>query len=57
MVRCHLMTLTKSLRTNLEKDDVDTIAGYLITKLGIIPAKGEKLSVTLNNGMVLTQEE
>ena len=40
--------------TNLEMEDVDTIAGYMITKLGIIPAKGEKLSVKLNNGMVLT---
>ena len=40
--------------TNLEMEDVDTIAGYMITKLGIIPAKGEKLSVKLDNGMVLT---
>lgn len=40
--------------TGLEMEDVDTIAGYMITKLGIIPAKGEKLSVKLDNGMVLT---
>ncbi|BDR60207.1 hemolysin family protein [Lactobacillus xylocopicola] len=40
--------------TNLEMENVDTIAGYVITKLGIIPAKGEKLSVKLANGMVLT---
>ena len=40
--------------TDLEMEDVDTIAGYMITKLGIIPAKGEKLSVKLDNGMVLT---
>ena len=40
--------------TDLEMEDVDTIAGYMITKLGIIPAKGEKLSVKLVNGMVLT---
>ena len=44
----------EEFKTNLEMDDVDTIAGYLITKLGIIPAKGEKLSVTLDNGIVLT---
>ena len=44
----------EEFKTNLEMDDVDTIAGYLITKLGIIPSKGEKLSVTLDNGMVLT---
>lgn len=40
--------------TDLEMEDVDTIAGYVITKLGIIPAKGEKLSVKLDNGMILT---
>lgn len=38
----------------LEMEDVDTIAGYMINKLGIIPAKGEKLKVHLDNGMVLT---
>lgn len=35
-------------------EDVDTVAGYMITTLGVIPAKGEKLSVKLDNGMVLT---
>lgn len=40
--------------TALEMDDVDTMAGYLITRLGVIPAKGEKLSITLDNGMTLT---
>lgn len=40
--------------TNLEMEDVDTVAGYMITKLGLIPAKGEKLSITLDNGMTLT---
>ncbi|WP_027824778.1 hemolysin family protein [Lactobacillus psittaci] len=40
--------------TDLEMEDVDTVAGYVITKLGMIPAKGEKLSVRLDNGMVLT---
>lgn len=40
--------------TDLKMEDVDTIAGYVITKLGIIPAKGEKLSVKLDNGMILT---
>lgn len=41
-------------KTDLELPDVDTMAGYLITRLGVIPAKGEKLSVTLDNGMTLT---
>ena len=35
-------------------ENVDTVAGYVITKLSLIPAKGEKLSVKLDNGMVLT---
>ncbi|MDF7638538.1 hemolysin family protein [Lactobacillus sp. ESL0791] len=40
--------------TDLKMENVDTVAGYVITKLGIIPAKGEKLSVKLDNGMTLT---
>lgn len=44
----------EKFHTQIEMDDVDTVAGYLITRLGLIPAKGEKLSITLDNGMVLT---
>lgn len=40
--------------TDLEKEDVDTVAGYVITELGVIPSKGERLSVKLDNGMILT---
>ena len=40
--------------TDLEMEDVDTIAGYVITKLGVIPGKTEHLMVHLDNGMVLT---
>ncbi|MFD1411093.1 hemolysin family protein [Lapidilactobacillus gannanensis] len=40
--------------TNLENDDVDTIAGFVITELGTIPTNGNHLQVTLANGMVLT---
>lgn len=40
--------------TKLAMEDVDTIAGYMITKLGLIPAKNEKLSIDLPNGMKLT---
>lgn len=40
--------------TDLEMEDVDTIAGYVITKLGLIPVKGEKLSVKLDDGIILT---
>ncbi len=35
-------------------EDVDTIAGYMINTLKVIPAKGEKLDVELENGMTLT---
>lgn len=44
----------EQFHTNIEMEDVDTVAGYMITKLGMIPAKGEKLSIQLKNGMVLT---
>ncbi len=40
--------------TNIEMENVDTVAGYVITKLGVIPTKGEKLCVKLDNGMILT---
>lgn len=39
--------------TKLEMEDVDTVAGYVINTLKVIPAKGEKLSVDLGNGMTL----
>lgn len=40
--------------TNIEIENVDTVAGYVITKLGVIPSKEEKLKVELDNGMTLT---
>ena len=40
--------------TNLENDDVDTIAGFVITELGTIPQNGQHLQVKLDNGMILT---
>lgn len=49
-----LTDFNEEFGTDLEMEDVDTIAGYVITKLGVIPAKGEKLSVDLDNGMKLT---
>lgn len=36
--------------TNLAMEDVDTVAGYVITKLGLIPTKGQKLAVQLPDG-------
>ncbi|MBD5430320.1 hemolysin family protein [Lactobacillus sp.] len=49
-----LTDFNEEFGTDLEMEDVDTIAGYVITRLGLIPAKGEKLSVKLANGMTLT---
>ncbi|QIL45634.1 HlyC/CorC family transporter [Vagococcus coleopterorum] len=40
----------------LEMNDVDTMAGYLITALGTIPDEGEKLSYT-HQGVTLVSEE
>lgn len=40
--------------TDLELEDVDTVAGYVITCLGVIPGKGEHLTINLDNGMTLT---
>lgn len=41
---------------NLHMSDVDTMAGYLITALGMIPDEGEKLSFDVDN-ITLTSEE
>ena len=42
--------------SNLHISDVDTMAGYLITALGMIPDEGEKLSFDVDN-ITLTSEE
>lgn len=42
--------------SNLHMSDVDTMAGYLITALGMIPDEGEKLSFDVDN-ITLTSEE
>ncbi|MGR3741475.1 hemolysin family protein [Companilactobacillus sp. DQM5] len=42
---------------NLEKDDIDTIAGYLITEVGEIPTNNNQLSSMLNDGVKLTSGE
>lgn len=49
-----LADFNEEFATNIQAEDVDTIAGYLINRLGVIPAKGEKLSCQLENGMILT---
>ena len=40
--------------TDLKMEDVDTVAGYVINTLKVIPAKGEKLTVDIGNDMTLT---
>lgn len=39
--------------TEIEVNEVDTIAGFVITELGRIPTNGEKEKITLDNGMQL----
>lgn len=36
--------------------DVDTMAGYLITALGMIPDEGEKLSFDVDNITLVSEE-
>lgn len=49
-----LTDFNEQFGTQLEMEDVDTVAGYVINTLKMIPAKGEKLSVDIGNGMTLT---
>lgn len=42
--------------TNLHMSDVDTMAGYFITALGTIPEKDERISFSIDN-LTLTSEE
>lgn len=42
--------------TNLHMSDVDTMAGYLITALGLIPDEGEKLSFDVDNVTLISEE-
>lgn len=42
--------------TQLEMNDVDTMAGYLITALGTIPDEGEKVSYSIDNVTLISEE-
>jgi putative hemolysin len=39
--------------TDIQSSDVDTIAGYMITKLGMIPANSQRIKLPLDNGIDL----
>lgn len=41
---------------NLQMNDVDTMAGYLITALGSIPDEGQKLSYTVENLTLISEK-
>lgn len=45
-----------TFHTQLEMNDVDTMAGFLMTTLGVIPEDGEQLSCDID-GMTLTTEK
>ncbi|WP_125702800.1 hemolysin family protein [Lacticaseibacillus daqingensis] len=40
--------------TSLDEPDVDTIAGFMITRLGAIPTNHKQQTLTFENGMTLT---
>ncbi|MFV0559151.1 MAG: hemolysin family protein [Enterococcus sp.] len=42
--------------TDLHMSDVDTMAGYLITALGMIPDEGEKMSFDVDNVTLISEE-
>lgn len=42
--------------TSLHMSDVDTMAGYLITALGTIPDEGQKLSFSVDNLTLISEE-
>ena len=48
------MILMSNLVLIFKWEDVDTIAGYVINTLKVIPAKEEKLTVDIGDGMTLT---
>lgn len=48
-----LDTFNDYFKTKIDHPDVDTIAGYMITKLGLIPTNKQHVKVTLNEGIEL----
>ncbi|OTP09483.1 hemolysin [Enterococcus sp. 10A9_DIV0425] len=46
----------EAFESNLHMSDVDTMAGYLITALGLIPDEGEKLSFDVDNITLISEE-
>ncbi|WP_301357263.1 hemolysin family protein [Enterococcus spodopteracolus] len=46
----------EAFESNLHMSDVDTMAGYLITALGMIPDEGEKLSFDVENITLISEE-
>lgn len=54
--RMPLVDFNEQFHQHLQEDDVDTVAGYVITKLGMIPAKGEKLRVPVGQHAFFTTQ-
>ncbi len=46
----------EEFNTKLDMDDVDTMAGYLITALGMIPEENEKRSYDVDNLTLITEK-
>lgn len=54
--RMPIEEFNEAFGTDLQMNDVDTIAGYLITALGTIPEAGEKLSFEIDNLTLISEE-
>lgn len=48
-----LDTFNDYFKTKIDHPDVDTIAGYVITRLGMIPANNQHVEITLDEGIQL----
>lgn len=48
-----LDTFNNYFKTEIKHSDVDTIAGYMITRLGMIPTNTQHETITLNEGIEL----
>lgn len=46
----------ETFETNLDMNDVDTMAGYFITALGTIPDKDQKISYSIDNVTLISEE-
>ena len=54
--RMPIAEFNETFETNLDMNDVDTMAGYFITAMGTIPDKDQKLSYAVDNLILISEE-